>query len=77
MKQGAGPHHLLRTVARNAVGSARNTSNPDTFKGATRWSQAKRHDELVRWLRYLLTTEDVTWNGSIGAVYLFFDGYEQ
>jgi len=51
--------------------------NPDTFKGGTRWSQAKRHDELVRWLRYLLTTEDVIWDGSIGAVYLFFDGYEQ
>ena len=50
--------------------------NPDAFQGGRGWTQLKRHDELVRWLRLLLTS-DIEFSGTIGAVYLFYDGYRQ
>jgi hypothetical protein len=51
--------------------------NPDAFEGENGWTQLKRHNELLRWLRYLLETSEVPFTGTIGVLYLFFDGYRQ
>jgi hypothetical protein len=55
--------------------------NPDPFKSSESryWNQTKRLKKLTEWLRFMLEFEKmdmVNFDGTIGVVYLFFDGYK-
>ena len=53
--------------------------NPDGFKSehekSRNWNTNKRLQKLAEWTKFLLTSKDIHFEGTIGVIYLFYDDY--